>query len=324
LLRRLQKVLVQPVQTTPPRGDADARRTTAAAWPRPRDEAPVEGEGLQPRPAREYIGRGGPGRPLLWVMLVLVVLSPVGLIGGYDRARAAASPAEGRSAGSVFVLSAGMFTVGAIGGVWLILAQSVRVRVAPDGLVYRSAGGAVACGWGDIEEQRWEERPRRGGPSPLEPTRLYHLRCRDGRRLALDDRISEFEALVGHVQHESSRCQLAGLIQRLRAGEVLHFGPFAATPAGVVYDGMTLGWPDVTGADDGSGFVSLSRRGAWLTWGNVPRARVPNGHLLVALARQAVRRPWWRTELSEGARATARSADGSGPASGDGPSAVKR
>jgi hypothetical protein len=205
---------------------------------------------------------------------------------GVSMARAAPDHAGEARGGWVFKLGGAMLVAGLLTGAATAFGRSLRVRVSADGLSYRTAFGGASCRWEEIEEQRWQVVPNPEKERSPRPTRLYHLTCKGGRRITLDDSIGDFDALVEQEQQETARRQLPALLDRLRSGEVLHFGPFAATSAGVVCGGVALDWDDVTRADGEGGLVCFGRRGSWVSWGNVPATQVPNSHLLIALARE--------------------------------------
>jgi hypothetical protein len=219
----------------------------------------------------------------MWLGGIALLLSPVVLLAGVALARQAVSFEEERVARRVFFFGGIMFVVGGLVAGRAALVRGISVKITSEGLDYQGAWRKRSCRWDEVEETTWEVRKVSTKRQAFEPSRLFHLRCRNGQRISLDDRIPEFEVMIDCVLSELLRCLLPSYLERLRDGQTLTFGPFVVTRDGIDCQSTVIEWSQVERAWIREGTISLTKRGSWIDWGKKSVTEVPNAHLLIAL-----------------------------------------
>jgi hypothetical protein len=183
------------------------------------------------------------------------------------------------------------FALGGV-GLWFGLRAwrtwHLRVRLHLNGLALVRGRRGRAIAWPDVRAL-WSRAVRTGLPGPTSSRRLrLELEARDGRRLALDDALEDFEGLARAVKAQVYPLLLAEYTQAFNAKDTLDFGPVRLSASGLE-DGPPppLAWSEVRGAQLTAGRLEVrtSRPGkqASLTY---PTDRIPNVELCAQLIQE--------------------------------------
>jgi hypothetical protein len=109
----------------------------------------------------------------------------------------------------------------------------------------------------------------------------------DGLSAKITTVLAGFPDLTREVQAETfarlwPRCRDA-----LEAGESVQIGPLSVTRNELRMGKKTIAWKDVKKITPSQKLLSIERKGGWVPWLAVPLERVPNPHLLFAVANLA-------------------------------------
>jgi hypothetical protein len=161
-----------------------------------------------------------------------------------------------------------------------------RVAAHEGGLVSVEEGRTTSFRWDEIAEVCEAVTRHTLNGQPRFRTHRLALRLRDGRVLALDDRLTGIDALA-----ETVRAEVYGrLLERAREsrarGEALAFGAVGLGQEGLTHDGRTLAWAEVAEVAVERGVIRVSQAGATHAWCRVAVAHTPNHAVFLTLARQ--------------------------------------
>jgi hypothetical protein len=232
---------------------------------------------------RVFSASSGVAGMRMWVGLTALLISALVLILGISMAWQAATLEEEAAAQRAFLCGGLMFFIGGFIIGRAALVRGISVRLTNEGLEAQGPLRKRACRWDEVEETTWEMRKISTKQAELDPSRLFHLRCRNGRRISLDDRIPEFELMMDCVLNQLVRCLLPRYLERLRNGQTLAFGPFVVTRDGIDCQTTVVEWSQIERAWIREGIISLTKHGSWIDWGKKSVTEVPNAHLLIAL-----------------------------------------
>ena len=287
-----EEISTTPVVAAPPK-EITAGATPAAPAPPlpPSDTETIRVDPVPPvapavpalQEARVFSANRGVAGTLMWVGVIALLLSPLVLFAGVHMARQAVTFEEERAARRVFFVGGLMVVVGGIVAGRAALVRGISVRLTGEGLEHQGAWRKRTCRWDEVEETTWEVRKVPTKRQAFEPSRLFHLRSRNGQRISLDDRIPEFEVMMECVLNELIRCLLPRYLEQLRDDQALTFGPFVVTRDGIDCQSTVVEWSQVERAWIREGTISLTKRGSWIDWGKKSVTEVPNAHLLIAL-----------------------------------------
>lgn len=220
------------------------------------------------------------------VGLICIILGAAALVGGIVLALA-------RDTGLLCLSVIGLALV--VFGLWSVRRSeadaSLRAALYEEGLLYSAGGAQEAYRWEDLSEV-WQEvisREYRNAGHLRQTTHTYRLVMRDGRRLALDDRLQGIGELGEALQKAALPRLFWDALARYQRGETLAFGKLSLSREGLALGGRTLAWGDLGPVEVGDGQLYIAEAGRSARWAELPVHEVPNVFVLLALvqARQA-------------------------------------
>jgi hypothetical protein len=198
------------------------------------------------------------------------------------------------------VTSLCLLAVMAVPAVWwsrhLWRQLGVRVLVFADRIVYVRREQSVSYTWHELERYYCWGVNRYSSVLGLDTRYMesqYHYRfChRDGHRFEFSETFDreDKEPIAAYVEAGLLECQLPQLRKRfVDDQEAIAFGPFVLEPEGLRWRRRLLPWNEVDycGAEEGK--IRVRKRGKVFNWCSVEMEKVPNGCLLLALAKERV------------------------------------
>jgi hypothetical protein len=156
----------------------------------------------------------------------------------------------------------------------------LNVAVHEKGVVVRQGSTVASFGWDDIEAifHQIKQEGRIG--------QLHHftVRLRDGRNFSWTPNLRDVAELGETVQREVADRLLPGARAACQAGEEVDFGRIKVSGQGILRDdGEILPWADVAKVEVTPTAVRVLYTDDWKIWCTVPRSRIPNPHVLLAL-----------------------------------------
>jgi hypothetical protein len=158
-----------------------------------------------------------------------------------------------------------------------------RFEAYEDGLVEHRGGKTRRLRWEDVVSVTSDLRPRdRRNPQAVAPNQRHTIRARTGHELVFTDAIANCNFLLALVREKTLRHLLPWAQAQIDAGEVIEFGEFRASRAGISTEYQSIGWAQIEGTDVVDDFeVVIKGRGS--TWMETRMVNVPNMHVLFAL-----------------------------------------
>ena len=161
----------------------------------------------------------------------------------------------------------------------------VRVYVCPGGLARADETGVDIIRWPEVRTVRWDTEGRQHELTVTPPVQLVLTR-EYGPPLGLTEDIARVTELRRLVEEHTLPHLLEEAVEALRDGDMVRFGPLVASPEGITYPGGMLRWGHVGEARVAHGKFFLWHVGRPRRVAEVPRSRVPNLHVLLALTRR--------------------------------------
>ena len=149
---------------------------------------------------------------------------------------------------------------------------------------------------GEVEIIRWEDvnRVRRVDGCQSDPYRVpsegvyqLFLDRRDGRQFVFNESLSRFPSFCRLVREQTLRHMLPLALQAYETGATIGFGDVSISLEGIHYSGDMLPWDLFERAETSKGRLFLYSRNGRKSFVRVELSRVPNAHVLVALAEHA-------------------------------------
>lgn len=173
-----------------------------------------------------------------------------------------------------------------------------RVLIFPDRLVHVHGKQSDTYAWEDIEEFFCWGVDEYVSTLVLDRRLVesrYHYRFRhkDGHQFVFSERFGGAggEPLACHVEKGLIERRLPALRKRfLDNHEAIPFGPFSLEPEGLRYRRSVLPWSQVNYVWAQDGKIRVSKRDKVFDWCSAKMETVPNGCLLLALAKDRVER----------------------------------
>jgi hypothetical protein len=159
----------------------------------------------------------------------------------------------------------------------------LRVYAFTGGLAHARGSQVQTLRWEDVNEVRRNPNVKAKGLTFSRPSLLL-LKLRDGRQLVFDESLSRLKDLRTLIEAHTRDFMLNALLQALKAGADVAFGPLAVSAEGISHSSQTLPWAECTGVKIGGGSLAVHRTGAKRPFCKVRVEEVPNTHVLTALA----------------------------------------
>lgn len=224
---------------------------------------------------------------LCWIFGVLALL--VGLAGLVVLiALLAEAPAKGgvRSSFKLVVLGIGALSVG-IGLIRKARASGgLRVFVCTEGIAHARREQTVVMRWEDINVVKRIVDAKKQELTITTPAQLV-LVDREGRELAFNETISDLRELRQMVEERTLKFMLRPAIEAFQSGARIGFGDVSVSPEGIHQGRDTLSWELFESAEVSKGRLVLYSSNGKRRFGRVDLSKVPNVHVLLALADHA-------------------------------------
>jgi hypothetical protein len=262
-------------------GKRDEPMSDFVQWP---DDAPDEVQALG-----EPIGffKAGAGTFVLYLVIGIcaLLLAAAALVGFVI---ALQEPAQGRrhNFGKLLVFA---FVIGGAGIAALTKAftmRGLRIFVAAKGLARQQRDKTEVLHWGDINTVVRRKNAEKGEFSIRTPFQLV-VATADGREWLFDERVSRLKELRQLVEERTLPFMLPAARTALDAGERIGFGEVEIDEQGVHHGRSSVGWDSFEEARAEQGELSVRVLGARKPLWRIDLAKVPNAHVLVALAEHA-------------------------------------
>lgn len=165
---------------------------------------------------------------------------------------------------------------------------SMEVWTTPRGIAWKSDFKQGFAKWDDVakhyrlvmEVYHQGRHLRTNIWLTLETTAGVRIVFRDFVRYVLD--------LANRIDAEIAKRQLAPALTRAHAGEALHFDKLGISTAGISWKGATLPWSEVESIETEFGYMTIRKKGKWLSWARFAVGDIPNFPVFSAVL-QAVR-----------------------------------
>jgi hypothetical protein len=172
---------------------------------------------------------------------------------------------------------------------WIIarayLNRHMRVLVLEEGFVCFRPDQVFTCRWDDVAWTREDIKQ-----TPLAQVRELTLRSHAGEEWKLSkatDLVRDFQRLIEVIERKVAEVSLAECLDKLRAGQTLHFGVLKLNTEGVASDDRALSWSEVASIHEERGHrITIEKHGAWTTWAAVGTNEVCNKRLFLELAEE--------------------------------------
>jgi hypothetical protein len=217
----------------------------------------------------------------------------VGIVAGILLALGVAGLLTGARAGSLAGTTAGvLFAAAGAALVWagIIRRAHRRVLVAPNGLVTIDGTTVAHYPWDEVQAIYQTITQIYVNGIPQRKTQRYSLYLRDGRRLKVDQTLTDIATLGQAMQQQVTQRLLAAAAASVNAGETLSFGDFRVNQTGVSKGAQSAPWNQIGGVRFVRGAVFLDRRDGRGVWARAPIAKTPNIFVLQAIVNAMVGR----------------------------------
>lgn len=164
-----------------------------------------------------------------------------------------------------------------------LIYRSWHVYVYSQGFVFTRGSKLDAFRWDQIESisQRVTRQYVNGIYTGTQ--HRYTLRGLDGRKIVLNDRITNVERLGNVISEMVTRVKLPQAIAAFKAGHTITFGPLSVSMQGVSNSKELISWNQIKEFGVNRGIVTVKKEGKWLSWSTVYVAKIPNFFVFMAL-----------------------------------------
>jgi hypothetical protein len=115
----------------------------------------------------------------------------------------------------------------------------------------------------------------------------------DGTEAHISPALADYDRLAELVQRRTFARTYAAVRDKLLAGEAVLFGDLEMSSRGFRYTTKSLRWRDFKEIVVAQGKLTIKKEGGWIPWAIMDVSRVPNPHVLFAIAAEA--RRWFKT-----------------------------
>jgi hypothetical protein len=179
---------------------------------------------------------------------------------------------------AVFLLSAGLGALRAARR-W----RGERFLVFDDGLAHIQGGKVEFLRWDAVAVLR-RVAFTESKDTLTKGTYQIILEGADGRPIAIDQSVARFPELRDLAEGETLKHLLPRTARALRAGETVPFGELAVSPEGLHHGTTVLPWETLDTVDTAKGTFTVTAVGKKKPVFTLPLDKVPNFHVLLALA----------------------------------------
>jgi hypothetical protein len=225
---------------------------------------------------------------LCWIFGVLALLVGLGGLIGLITLFAEA-PAKGggvRSSFKLMILGIGALSVG-IGLIRKARASGgLRVFVCTEGIARARREQTKVMRWENINVVKRIVDAKKQELTIATPAQLI-LVDREGRELVFNETISDLRELRQMVEEHTLKFMLRPAIEAFQSGARIGFGDVSVSPEGIHNGRDTLPWDLFESAEVSKGRLVLYSSNGKRLFGRVDLSKVPNVHVLLALAEHA-------------------------------------
>ncbi len=198
---------------------------------------------------------------------------------------------KGALRGPVLAVGLGSLLIGA--GIYVPLRAyrnwGLKVLVFEKGFVHFQKGRIQVFRWDQIQTV-WQQISKAAATGILGDADVLTVVRSDDIQVRIDDHIARRKTLGQLVQKETLKHMLPSTVAAFERGEIVDFGPLGISSEGLHNKHRVLPWSDLADMKlDKKGSLTVSQRGKWLNWLNVPANQIPNAHVLLALVKHARR-----------------------------------
>jgi hypothetical protein len=165
--------------------------------------------------------------------------------------------------------------------------NKMQVLVFPDALARVDRQGTDVVYWEDVKRVRWDTRARRLEMTLAIPVQLV-LEREGGSPLVFSESVARLRDLRELVEKQTLPHLLPPALQTFRAGKTLSFGAVSVNRDGLQHPYGILPWVDLDSLEVIKGKLIIRNHRSWRVMARVPRSKVPNLHVLLALTQQAL------------------------------------
>ena len=164
-----------------------------------------------------------------------------------------------------------------------LIYRSWHVYVYSQGFAFTRGSKLDVFRWDQVESM-WQRVTRRYVNGVYTGTQhRYTIRSLDGRKVVLNDRITNVERLGNVVSEMVTRVKLPEVIAAFKAGSTITFGPLSVSMQGVSNSKELISWDQIKEFGVNRGIVTVKKEGKWLSWSSVEVAKIPNFFVFMAL-----------------------------------------
>jgi hypothetical protein len=224
---------------------------------------------------------------LCWVLGVLAILVGVGMLVGLAVLLADGPPNGGRGLFKLAFVALGALSIG-IGLIRKARSSGgMRVFVCADGVARLQKGRAEVMRWADVNAVK-RVVDAKSQEFVVSTAAQLLLVDREGRQMVFNETVSGLRELRQMVEEQTLPFMLPPAVEAFQAGAVIGFGEVSVSRDGVQVGRETLPWELFESAEVSKGrLIVYDASNGKKRFGRVDVSKVPNVHVLLALAEYA-------------------------------------
>lgn len=153
-----------------------------------------------------------------------------------------------------------------------------RVKVFPAGLLNIKRKRFIVLYWGVVESV-WEKITIHRDKNPFLPGRRTHVftvQLKDGEKVVFTDNLHDVATLGEIIAAETARRLLPQALKKYNEGEVISFGNWSVSQAGLENGTKTLPWETIGKVQISNGIIAIKQHGKLLYAGLERAEEIPN------------------------------------------------